>query len=84
MSIKKTDNYDIQMVLLKTVYSKVELNFVENLLNEHNIPYILKDYGSGGYMRIYSGYSIYGTDILVEKSMFEKANTLIEEFPWNE
>ncbi|NLW41142.1 MAG: DUF2007 domain-containing protein [Tissierellia bacterium] len=84
MSIKKTDNYDIQMVLLKTVYSKVELNFIENLLNEHNIPYILKDYGSGGYMRIYSGYSIYGTDILVEKSMFEKANTLIEEFPWNE
>ncbi|HSH36257.1 DUF2007 domain-containing protein [Schnuerera sp.] len=90
MSNKKTDLHkknhedDIEMALLKTVYNSVELNFIENLLDENNIPYILKDQGSGGYMRIYSGFSIYGTDIFVEESMFEKAKSIIDEFPLNE
>ena len=43
---------------------------------------MIKDHGSGGYMRIASGYSIYGTDILVEKSMYQKAKVIIEDFPW--
>lgn len=81
---KKNHEDDIEMVLLKTVYNSVELNFIENLLDENNIPYILKDQGSGGYMRIYSGFSIYGTDIFVEKSMLEKAQSIIDEFPWDE
>lgn len=71
------------MVLLKTVYNSVELNLIENLLNEHNIPFVFRDYGSGGYMRVFSGFSIYGTDILVEKSMFEKASVLIDKFPFS-
>ncbi|MCG4565392.1 hypothetical protein L0P62_08020 [Anaerosalibacter bizertensis] len=32
----------------------------------------MKDRESGGYMKIYSGFSIYGTDILVEKSLLKK------------
>ncbi|GFN34457.1 putative signal transducing protein [Tepidimicrobium xylanilyticum] len=82
---KKHDCYtcDIEMVLLKTVYNSVELNLIENLLNEHNIPFVFRDYGSGGYMRVFSGFSIYGTDILVEKSMFEKASVLIDKFPFS-
>ena len=75
---------NIEMVLLKTIYNSVELNFIKNLLDENAIPYIMQDYGSGGYMRIASGFSIYGTDILVEKSMYEKAKTIIDEFPWDD
>ncbi len=66
---------DIEMVLLKTVNHPVELNFIENLLAENNIPYILKDPASGGYMRISSGFSIYGTDILVEESTYKKSKS---------
>lgn len=90
MSNKKSDinreiyKDDIEMVLLKTVNHPVELNFIENILDENNIPYILKDPASGGYMRIASGFSIYGTDILVEESTYEKAKALLEEFPWGE
>lgn len=81
---KKSQKDDIEMISLKTVYNSVELNFIENLLDENNIPYILQDRGSGGYMRIYSGFSVYGTDVLVEKSMLEKAKDIVDEFSWSE
>lgn len=76
-----SDNFE--MVLLKTANNNYELELMKNLLDEHNIPYIIKERGSGGYMRIVSGASLYGTDILVEKSMFEKAKTILDAFPWN-
>lgn len=58
----------------------IELNFIKSLLEENNIPYILKDIGSGAYMRIYSGFSIYWTDILIEASRFDKAKEIMDEF----
>ncbi len=73
----------LEIVVLKTVSNDYELNLIKNLLDEHNIPYIIKDRGSGGYMRIITGASLYGTDILVEKSIFEKAKAILDEFPWN-
>jgi len=71
---------DIELVLLKTINSEYELNLIKGLLNEHKIPYIIKDYGSGGYMRIIGGTSLYKTDILVEKSMLDVAKSLLEDF----
>ncbi|MCB5559229.1 putative signal transducing protein [Anaerosalibacter bizertensis] len=53
---------------------------MKDLLDQHNIPYIIKDRESGGYMKIYSGFSIYGTDILVEKALFKKAKNILDEF----
>ena len=82
MSNKKDHKDNIDLVLLKTANNSMELNFIKNLLDENEIPYMIKDHGSGGYMRIASGYSIYGTDILVEKSMYQKAKVIIEDFPW--
>jgi len=83
MSNKKDHKDNIDLVLLATVNNSMELNFIKNLLDENEIPYMIKDHGSGGYMRIASGFSIYGTDILVEKSMYEKAKSIIENFPWD-
>ncbi|MSS43201.1 DUF2007 domain-containing protein [Anaerosalibacter bizertensis] len=48
------------------------LKLIKDLLDQHKIPYIIKDRESGDYMKIYSGFSIYGTDILVEKSLLKK------------
>lgn len=75
---------DLELVLLKTISNNHELNLIKNLLDDHQIPYIIKDRESGGYMRICSGFSIYGIDILVEKSLFEKAKAILDEFFWNE
>ncbi len=75
---------DIELVLLKSVGSGQELNMIKSLLDENDIPYIIKDHGVGGYMRIITGSSLYGTDVLVEKSTFERAKALLDEFIWNE
>lgn len=80
---KENQEYDFEMVLLKTVSNNYELDLMKDLLDEHKIPYIIKDRGVGGYMRIISGASLYGTDILVEKSMFEKAKAILDAFPWD-
>ena len=79
---KYTD--DIEMMVLKTTNNSPELNFIKNLLEENGIPYILKDHGSGGYMRIATGSSLYGTDILVEKSTFERAKEILNDFTCDE
>jgi len=80
----KNGRADIEMLLLKTVNNQFELDVVKELLDDHDIPYIVKDYGSGGYMRIISGTSLYRTDILVAQPTYEKAKAIIDEFPWNE
>ena len=81
---KENQEYDFEMVLLKTVSNNYELDLMKDLLDEHKIPYIIKDRGVGGYMRIISGDSIYGTDILVEESVIERAESLINDFPWED
>lgn len=79
------DEDTLQLELLKVVYDNFELGTITALLSENNIPYILKDQGTGGYMRIIGGKSLYGTEILVEESFFEKANEIVNTiFPIEE
>lgn len=80
----KEQSDDLELVLLKTINNEFELNLIKGLLDENEIPYIVKDYGVGGYMRIIAGTSFYRTDILVEKSQLEKAKDIIEQFNFNE
>lgn len=83
--IKENEHLDeIELVILKVINNNFELGLIKSILEENQIPYIVKDRGTGGYMRIISGDSLYETEILVEKSTFEKANSIIEGFPWND
>lgn len=80
---RKVNNSElsIELVLLKSVSNDVELNMLKGLLEQNEIPYIVREHGIGGYMRIITGSgSLYGTDILVEKSQLEQALSLLEEF----
>lgn len=81
---KENQSDEFEMILLKTTSDNYELDLIKNLLDDQNIPYVLKDQGIGGYMRIISGDSLYGTDIFVEKALFEKAKTILDEFPWED
>lgn len=74
----------IEMVVLKTTSDNYELDLIKNLLDDASIPYVLKDHGAGGYMRVFGGSSLYGTDILVEASVFEEAMDIIDEFEWED
>ncbi len=75
---KGNSKEDIELVNLKTTNSNYELSIIESILKDNSIPYILHDYESGAYMRIYAGTSLYGTDIMVNKSDFERAIELIQ------
>ena len=75
------EKHDIELVNLTTTNNNYELTVIEGILKNNSIPYILKDKESGAYMKIISGFSLYGTEIYVEKNDLEKANELISEFP---
>lgn len=66
--------------LLITVNNEYELGVISSILKGNDIPFITKDNGTGGYMRIYSGSSMYGTDIFVREDCMDKANDLIANF----
>lgn len=75
---------ELKLVLLRTINNNIEFNLIKALLEDNDIPYIVKDYGAGGYMRIIGGESFSRTEILVEESFYEKANNILEQITWEE
>ena len=69
---------DINIVKLRSISNEMELGMIKDILDDNDIPYIVKDYGPGGHMRIIGGSSLYLTDVMVEGDDFEKANSLLE------
>ena len=68
----------INLRKLRNVTNEIELGMIKEILEDNNIPYILKDKGSGAYMRIITGSSPFSTEIMVEESEFDKANKILE------
>lgn len=82
---KNKDKADeIEIALLRTINNNYELELIKNLLEDADIPYLIKERGIGSYMRMISGDSMYGTDIYVQKDLLEKAESVLDEFPWEE
>lgn len=81
---KEKQEDEFELVLLKTITNNYELELIKNLLEDQQIPCIVRDHGVGGYMRVIAGDSMFTTDILVAKSMYEKAKEIIDELPWSE
>lgn len=74
-----TNNEDnINLIKLRSVTNNMELAMIKEILTDNDIPYIIKDYGPGGHMRIIGGGSIFGTDVMVNEEDFEDANILLE------
>ncbi len=70
-------------IKLKSAVNNIEAELIINLLHNNNITCYKKSKGSGGYMNIYMGYSVYGEDIYVDKSDYEKATQLLDEISTN-
>jgi len=78
---KKDDAAAIDLAVLKTVQNDFELGILKSMLDDNNIPYIIRDYGAGGHMRIVTGsQGPFRADILVDKSAYETAKEIIEQF----
>lgn len=69
------DNVNVK---LRSISNEIELALIKEILSDNDIPYIVKEYGAGGHMRIISGGSLFSGDIMVSKSDLDKSNYLLE------
>ena len=70
--------HDDNVELLFTIYEPSELMVVESVLKDAQIPYMCKDRGAGGMMKIVAGYSVFGTDVFVLKEHIDTARAIFE------
>lgn len=78
---KRKDNIkedEIELVKLVTVHNSYELGAVESILKDNKIPYIVQEEGAGGFLKITTGALLTDADIMVEKSVFNKAKELTD------
>ena len=84
MSKEEKSKEKVELVLLKSTSDNYELNLIKSLLEEADIPFIIKERGGGGYMKIIGGISVFGTDIYVDESTFKKSEEILASFEWQE
>ena len=62
---------------LVTVYDAMMLGIVRGLLEDENIPYLVRERGTGSAMRIITGFSLFGTDVYVPTDALDTAKALV-------
>jgi len=77
VSIEKVEA--MKPVKLISVASTIEADMIIYLLENNGIQSIKKQEGTGSYMNIYYGFSIYGAEIYVDEQDFQEASELINE-----
>ena len=68
------------MELLTTTHDDVELAILSSILEDEKIPFLTHDRGGGGSVRIITGYSMFGTDILVPAQELERAREILQAY----
>lgn len=63
--------------LLVTVYDNVQLSMVRSLLEAEQIPYLVRERGSGSAVKIVTGISSFGSDVYVPEKLLEQATDAI-------
>ncbi len=64
--------------ILASNLSQLDTTMITALLEDSGIPSFIKDHGSGGYMKVYMGYTIFGQDIYVGQNDYEKAKSILD------
>lgn len=62
---------------LATFTEHVSLAIAEEMLSDNGIPYLKKERGCGGVVRILTGYQSFGTDLFVRPEDEERANDVL-------
>lgn len=66
-----------KLVPLTNVQTSMEAEMLQDILQQEQIPVMIKDEGSGGYMKVYMGYSIYGETLYVSASDYPRAREIM-------
>ena len=62
---------------LVTFTEPVSLAIAEEMLRDADVPYLKKERGCGGVVRIITGFQSFGTDLFVRPEDEEKANEIL-------
>lgn len=73
----KTDA-EQDLVLLTEHADQIESGILQDLLRQEGIPVLVKDVGSGGYLKVYMGYSVFGDALYVQRGQYERACELLQ------
>jgi len=73
-------NTPMRPCLLISVSDGIQAKLIENLLAESNIPFLVQDKGCGAYLKVYMGYSAFGTEIYVDESNYHRAKELVDAY----
>ena len=65
-------------VFLRTANSNYEFDIIKSVLEDNSVPYVTRDYGASGYLKIKTSAMHGCTDFLVSKDDYEKAKNLME------
>lgn len=69
---------DVKLKKLISTSNEMELNMIMEILEDNNIAYITKNLGSGSYMRIIGGSSVFETEILVAEENYLWAKEILD------
>ena len=78
--LDKPASHDEYTAHLTTAHDNVELSILRSILEAEEIPYRVRERGSGGVVKVIAGYSMYGSDIFVPVALLEKANELLDAY----
>ena len=76
--LDSVSSHDEGLELLMTVYDPAELMVAQSVLKDAEIPFLCKDRGSGGMVKVIAGYSVMGTDVFVRAEHAEVARALTD------
>ncbi|MBR2293456.1 MAG: DUF2007 domain-containing protein [Clostridia bacterium] len=68
---------DEELALAATTDNHIQIMIWESLLRDAEIPYLLKERGSGSAMKVIGGYSVFNTDLYVRREQLEAARELL-------
>lgn len=80
MSQKEDEN---KLVPLTNLYNPVESEMVQDLLQKEGIPVLARDEETGGYLKVYAGYSVFGESLYVKEKDYARAQELLHAMQQN-
>ena len=82
--LEHTHSQNEDLKLLVTAYSQPELLVITSMLQDAEIPYLLRERGAGNYLKVLAGFSVFGTDVYVHRDDFDTAGELLTALPEEE
>lgn len=77
---KKISDDPKEPILVASISNTVLSGMYQDILKSHNIPFLCRNQGAGGYIKVLTGGFLIADNIYVKKSDFENAKNLYNTY----